>query len=193
MQDTITPPPPIEQAGRTASEAALDQVRTAADAAQAAADKAKADSISEAGAKNLEGSAKHGAVVVSSDGGTVTTSYSSDDRGDYSRQHQREKSDTLLGALGISVPVFILIIVFGYKLLRDYMAIRRGYPIRSRGKWVEPAGGSPDAQRAQQLLTNENERLRGQVTRLEERVAVLERIVTDPAKRVADEIEALRR
>ena len=42
------------------------------------------------------------------------------------------------------------------------------------------------------LLTNENERLTGQVSRLEERIAVLERIATDPAERTAREIDALR-
>ena len=42
------------------------------------------------------------------------------------------------------------------------------------------------------LLSNENEKLTGQVGRLEERIAVLERIATDPAERTAREIEALR-
>lgn len=42
------------------------------------------------------------------------------------------------------------------------------------------------------LLSNENEKLTGQVSRLEERLAVLERIATDPATRTAAEIEALR-
>jgi hypothetical protein len=42
------------------------------------------------------------------------------------------------------------------------------------------------------LLTNENDKLTGQVSRLEERIAVLERIATDPAERTAREIEALR-
>ena len=42
------------------------------------------------------------------------------------------------------------------------------------------------------LLTGENERLNGQVSRLEERIAVLERIVTDPAERTARDIDALR-
>jgi len=42
------------------------------------------------------------------------------------------------------------------------------------------------------LLTSENDRLSGQVTRLEERIAVLERIATDPAIRTAREIDALR-
>jgi hypothetical protein len=42
------------------------------------------------------------------------------------------------------------------------------------------------------LLSSENERLNGQVSRLEERIAVLERIATDPATRIANEIERLR-
>ena len=43
-----------------------------------------------------------------------------------------------------------------------------------------------------QLLTSENEKLAGQVGRLEERIAVLERIATDPAERTARAIDALR-
>jgi cell division protein FtsB len=42
------------------------------------------------------------------------------------------------------------------------------------------------------LLTDENAGLRTNVNRLEERVATLERIVTDPAERTAREIEGLR-
>lgn len=43
-----------------------------------------------------------------------------------------------------------------------------------------------------ELLTAENQKLVGQVSRLEERIAVLERIATDPAERTAREIDALR-
>ena len=46
--------------------------------------------------------------------------------------------------------------------------------------------------RERQLLVAENEKLTGQVSRLEERIAVLERIATDPAARTAREIDALR-
>lgn len=48
------------------------------------------------------------------------------------------------------------------------------------------------AKREVELLANENAGLRGQVSRLEERLAVLERIATDPAERTAREIEQLR-
>ena len=42
------------------------------------------------------------------------------------------------------------------------------------------------------LLVEQNERLTNLVSKLEERIAVLERIVTDPAERTAREIETLR-
>ena len=43
-----------------------------------------------------------------------------------------------------------------------------------------------------QAIVEENERLRNLVTRLQERVATLETIATDPAERTAREIESLR-
>ena len=49
-----------------------------------------------------------------------------------------------------------------------------------------------EAKREVALLTTENAGLKGQVSRLEERIAVLERIATDPAERTAREIEQLR-
>jgi len=42
------------------------------------------------------------------------------------------------------------------------------------------------------LLSNENAGLKGQIGRLEERIAVIERIVTDPAEHTARQIENLR-
>ena len=55
-----------------------------------------------------------------------------------------------------------------------------------------PSGELLDAVREAKLLTNENAGLRAQVIRLEERIAVLERIATDPAHRTIREIEELR-
>lgn len=49
-----------------------------------------------------------------------------------------------------------------------------------------------EAESGTQRLVAENDRLRGEVGRLEARVAVLERIATDPAERTAREIEGLR-
>lgn len=51
---------------------------------------------------------------------------------------------------------------------------------------------TPDGERAIALLSQDNERLVGQIGRLEERIAVLERIATDPAIRTHEAIELLR-
>jgi len=50
----------------------------------------------------------------------------------------------------------------------------------------------PDAARQAWLMAQQNEQLQAKVLRLEERIAVLERIATDPATRTAREIDALR-
>jgi uncharacterized protein YlxW (UPF0749 family) len=71
----------------------------------------------------------------------------------------------------------LAIIVFAFTLVRHKM----GIPVRSMKEMRD--GVSNDA---------ENERLRGQVKQLQERLKVLERIVTDRGAATADQIEALR-
>lgn len=63
--------------------------------------------------------------------------------------------------------------------------------MRTRAQ-TKMASGGLEAQRKVELLTNENAGLKGQMGRLEERIAVLERIATDPAQRTAAAIEDLR-
>ena len=63
--------------------------------------------------------------------------------------------------------------------------------IRARAQGKSGAG-TIEAKREVELLTHENSGLKGQVSRLEDRIAVLERIATDPAERTAREIEQLR-
>ncbi|MBV8908095.1 MAG: hypothetical protein JO276_14050 [Sphingomonadaceae bacterium] len=63
--------------------------------------------------------------------------------------------------------------------------------IRTRGE-VERAAGGLEAGRQIELLSSENAGLKGQIGRLEERIAVLERIAVDPADRTAREIDGLR-
>lgn len=71
---------------------------------------------------------------------------------------------------------------------------KHGYPLQDDWSgWGGTSGKENlDADRKVHLLTSENEKLTGQVSRLEERIAVLERIATDPATRTYAEIEALR-
>jgi preprotein translocase subunit YajC len=72
----------------------------------------------------------------------------------------------------------LMIIIFGFAIIRQRfgMAERRGR---------EPVGDQP-------ARDAENDRLRGQVQQMQERIRVLERIVTDGGIQTAAQIEALR-
>ena len=73
----------------------------------------------------------------------------------------------------------------------SWIRARHGYPVE--GEWGGSVSKSdPDADRKIALLSSENERLAGQVSRLEERIAVLERIATDAPSRLTAEIERLK-
>ena len=76
-------------------------------------------------------------------------------------------------------------------VINNWIRARHGYaPSDDCGNPV--SRDDPEAARKFALMANENERLHGQVDRLQERIAVLERIATDPAERTAREIDALR-
>ena len=91
-------------------------------------------------------------------------------------------------------PGFVIAIVaisYAGWIINSWIRAKHGYPLED--EWSgKTHRGDPDGERKVQLLSTENERLTGQVSRLEERIAVLERIATDPAERTAREIEALR-
>ncbi|MBY0519479.1 MAG: hypothetical protein K2P79_03520 [Sphingomonas sp.] len=79
------------------------------------------------------------------------------------------------------------------RVLTTWIKARHGYPLDRAGRRRNERGETDlPVSRQQELLSAENERLTSQVSRLEERIAVLERIATDPAERTAREIEALR-
>jgi hypothetical protein len=86
--------------------------------------------------------------------------------------------------------------VMAARSFQVWVRAKHGYPMEDRdGRRSRRggAGGEPlEAERKIALLSSENERLTGQISRLEERIAVLERIATDPAERVAREIDSLR-
>lgn len=73
----------------------------------------------------------------------------------------------------------------------NWIRAKHGHPLeRYEGEFEKR-----DAEEARhlKLLAGDNEKLRGQLLRLEERVGVLERIATDPAERTARAIDELRR
>ena len=92
-------------------------------------------------------------------------------------------------------PFFVIAIIaistFGW-VATSWIRARHGYPLENEWSGMAHKGDEPDGARQVELLSNENDRLKGQVSRLEERIAVLERIATDPATRTAREIENLR-
>ena len=92
------------------------------------------------------------------------------------------------------VPVLIVAAVMASKAFQTWVRAKHGYPMEERHSRGRRGHGSGDieAERKIELLSSENERLTGQISRLEERIAVLERIATDPAERVAREIDSLR-
>ena len=97
--------------------------------------------------------------------------------------------------MGWMVPVGIVGAISARHAFTTWVAAKHGYPIEGRhGRRMRRGEGAPDieAERKILLLSSENEKLTGQVGRLEERIAVLERIATDPATRIAHEIDALR-
>lgn len=93
-----------------------------------------------------------------------------------------------------SGPEFVLTIIaistIGW-VLTSWIRAKHGYPVE--GEWGGTVSkGDLQADRKIELLSNENGRLTGQIDRLQERIAVLERIVTDKGVTTADQIEALR-
>ncbi len=71
----------------------------------------------------------------------------------------------------------VLILVFAFTIIRHKL----GIPVRS----MREMRGEP-------VSDQENDRLRGQVQQLQDRIKVLERIVTDRGVETAAQIEALR-
>ena len=92
---------------------------------------------------------------------------------------------------GILVPVTAIVLSPVAWIATTWIKARHGYPLEDQNG--DPVARTDlAAERKIELLTNENERQAGQIVRLEERLAVLERIATDPAERVSREIDALR-
>jgi hypothetical protein len=91
-------------------------------------------------------------------------------------------------------PAFVLAIIamsFGAWIVTSWIRAKHGYPLENEWSGMTYPT-DPERESKVATLTEENERLRAQLGRLEARLAVLERIATDPAERTAREIEKLR-
>lgn len=73
-----------------------------------------------------------------------------------------------------------------------WMRIKNGYPLENQwGKAVYPKHDQEAVERVK-LLTNENAELRAEIGSMKDRLANVERIVTDDSHRLTQEIDQLR-
>ena len=87
----------------------------------------------------------------------------------------------LLGLIAIAAWVFT-----------TWLRIKNGYPLEtSWGRPIEPRITTETAERIK-LLSGENAQLRAELGSIKDRLATVERIVTDDSHRLTHEIEALR-
>ncbi|MEP7349336.1 MAG: hypothetical protein ABI668_05210 [Sphingorhabdus sp.] len=92
---------------------------------------------------------------------------------------------------GPSFIVAIVLICTAGWLFNNWIRARHGYALEDEwGGKTEKVNVESD--RKIMLLNSENEALHSKIGHLEERIAVLERIVTDKAGRLSEEIENLR-
>ena len=95
---------------------------------------------------------------------------------------------------GTGFVLAIIALSIGGWMFTTWIRAKHGYPVEN--EW----GGTvhrtdPDADRKIALLTDDNAKLAGQVSRLEERISVLERIATETngqAAQLAHQIDRLR-
>ena len=103
--------------------------------------------------------------------------------------------DQIMDIIQMAVPSAVLIaamITFG-TIFHTRMKIKNGYPLSGAwGQAVYPKTSSEEIERIK-LLSQENAQLRAELGSVKDRLAVIERIVTDEGHRLSHEIEALRR
>ena len=91
------------------------------------------------------------------------------------------------------VAAIIGLAAIGGWIFTTWLRIKHGYPLEnSWGKAIYPKTSSEELERIQ-LLSQENAQLRAELGSIKDRLAVVERIVTDEGHRLEREIEALRR
>ena len=97
----------------------------------------------------------------------------------------------MLGELFPMIAVIVTIAVGGW-VLTTWMRIKNGYPLD--GAWGQAIYPKKDEELVERikLLSTENAQLRAEMGAVKDRLANVERIVTDDSHRLTQEIEALR-
>jgi hypothetical protein len=85
----------------------------------------------------------------------------------------------------------IVAIAVGGWVFTTWLRIKHGYPLET--SWGTPLHPSSDREAAERikLLTSENAQLRAEIGSIKDRLATIERIVTDQPSKLAKEIDAL--
>jgi hypothetical protein len=87
----------------------------------------------------------------------------------------------------------IVSVAIGGWVFTTWLRIKNGYPLDGAwGQAVYPKKGSEEAIERIRLLSSENAQLRAELGSIKDRLATVERIVTDDSHRLTQEIEALR-
>ena len=95
------------------------------------------------------------------------------------------------GAFAPVVGIVGLAAVLGW-IFTTWLRIKHGYPLDGAwGQAVYPKNNDDAAERIK-LLSSENAQLRAEIGSIKDRLATIERIVTDDSHRLTQEIEALR-
>ncbi|GEM73602.1 hypothetical protein [Sphingomonas aquatilis] len=86
----------------------------------------------------------------------------------------------------------IMVMAMAGWIITTWLRVKNGYPLDGAwGQAVYPQKNEETAERVK-LLSQENAQLRAELGSIKDRLAVIERIATDPAERTAREIDALR-
>lgn len=91
------------------------------------------------------------------------------------------------------LPMVVLIVALGVggSLLSTWLRIKNGYPLQnSWGMPMHPKNDGESMERIK-LLTTENAQLRAEISSVKDRLANVERIVTDQPSQLAREIDSL--
>lgn len=94
----------------------------------------------------------------------------------------------------VQTPAFVIIalVAIGGWIFTTWLRVRHGYPLEgSWGQELKPVANAELVERVK-LLTSEKAQLSAELGSLKDRVAVLERIVTDRGMNLAHEIDSLR-